>query len=288
MFGGLKKFLRVYPLPIFIILLTFIAYYSAFEFLNTNKNQEAITEAESMLRDANASLIPKENVKVAQIQKLESPAKKEIQTPKTPQEMPQDVKESKNSKDINDVKDSKILVTSKVKSLNIRKSPSTKAQVVGKFTPQDSAFIVQESGEWILIATEYEKLGWILKQYSKEIKQESNKLIKKDSVPLVTQKNNAESKPVQTTEIIPIPIPKKQEISKTQTTTKAKQPLFTSRVSSLNIRNKPSSAGLIIGKLTPQDFVHIVEEENGWAKIVGSEKTPNKRGYVIRRSLVEH
>lgn len=55
MLESLKKFLKVYPLPIFVLLFSFVIYYSAFEIIRKKEITPiaAETEADSMLSKEN-------------------------------------------------------------------------------------------------------------------------------------------------------------------------------------------------------------------------------------------
>ncbi len=283
MFKGLKKVLKVYPLPIFVILLTFVIYYFAFEAVNKNTHKtDAITEEESMLSNENQVLaqsapqemqvLPQETI----TQESQEPQGQELaQNEVEPLPEPQTI----------------LLITSRVKSLNIRQSPQTTAQVVGKLTPAQNAIVLEKQNGWLRIASALDssELGWILKEYSKEIKQE----IIQDSTQSTQETQKAESIESQTTQAQETPqsaeslASNSKEFSEnnantTQTLIESKQ-IFTTKVR-VNIREIPSTEGKIIGKLTPEDAIIILEEKDGWAKITSDNG--DKSGFVVRRALV--
>lgn len=273
MFESLKKFLKVYPLPIFVLLLSFVIYYSAFELLRKKENDSAMpqTEVDSMFNKNNQTIqTATNNIEPVDIQPNQ-PQPDVIEKPQEPQDEP--------------IQTPKTYITSNTKSLNIRQEPNTTSDVIGKLTPSHKATILEERGEWILIGTfeDNKVLGWILKRFSQEIPQE---------VTISTE-------PTMPTNTIPqLPAPEQSltqneaQIQKTeeskplevaQSTPEA--PLYTSRVPSLNIRQLPSTDTPIIGKLTPNDSVIIVETQDVWVRILDANTPSVKNGWVIRRSL---
>ena len=255
MFKGLKKVLKVYPLPIFVILLTFVIYYFAFEAVNKNTHKtDAITEEESMLSNENQVLaqsapqemqvLPQETI----TQESQEPQGQELaQNEVEPLPEPQTI----------------LLITSRVKSLNIRQSPQTTAQVVGKLTPAQNAIVLEEQNGWLRIASALDssELGWILKEYSKEIKQEI--------VQIPQEPQKAESSESQIT----------QTLESTQT--KEIKTLVTSRVKSLNIRQSPQTTAQVVGKLTPAQNAIVLEEQNGWLRIA-SALDSSELGWILK------
>lgn len=135
MLKSLKKFLKVYPLPIFVLLLSFVIYYSAFEILRTRgTNPAPQTEADSMLNEESSMMAdaiePTKPIEmesnVAQPQEVEIPFVEESQEQQA------------------QVEDSKVYLTTTTKSLNIRQEPNTTAAVVGKLTPADQMILVED------------------------------------------------------------------------------------------------------------------------------------------------
>ena len=360
MFESLKKFLKVYPLPIFVLLLSFVIYYSAFELLRKKENDSAMpqTEVDSMFNKNNQTIqTATNNIEPVDIQPNQ-PQPDVIEKPQEPQDEP--------------IQTPKTYITSNTKSLNIRQEPNTTSALVGKLTPADETILLEEKGEWIFIAdaTSEKPLGWIMKRFSKEIEipeqnMESQELFATPTPttaqkPLVTssvrslnirqepnttsdvigkltpshkatileergewiligtfednkvfgwilkrfsqeipQEVTISTEPTMPTNTIPqLPAPEQSltqneaQIQKTeenkplevaQSTPEA--PLYTSRVPSLNIRQLPSTDTPIIGKLTPNDSVIIVETQDVWVRILDANTPSVKNGWVIRRSL---
>ncbi|MBX7491040.1 SH3 domain-containing protein [Helicobacter turcicus] len=252
MLESFKKILKVYPLPVFVLLLTFVVYYSAFELLKKKEStQNPISLEESMQNIAN----------VENPQEAEAEREAQTQTPQitteapltTPQQLPE-------AKPI-------VYLTSAVKSLNIRKDTSTQSPIVGKFTPTQMAIILEEKEDWILLADSNtrEPIGWVLKHFVKEVENPEN-------IESNANYNIAESKALETE--IPLKVENSQQ-----------RALYTSRVSSLNIRETPSTEAKILNKLTPNDAVSIVEESGIWVRIQDFNAS-GKDGWVVRRSLI--
>ncbi|CAM2948681.1 SH3 domain-containing protein [Helicobacter burdigaliensis] len=149
------------------------------------------------------------------------------------------------------------LVVSKVPSLNIRKEPNTNSDIMGKLTPTLYAVILEQQGDWILIGNYYNHatLGWVLKSYTKPYILENNP-------PLEEVNKNAKESSLQKDSMV----------------------FYTSRVPALNIRQAPNTQSEILGKLTPEDMVEIIEEQGSWVKIKDA-KGGNKEGWVVKRSL---
>lgn len=260
MFESLKKFLKVYPLPIFVLLLTFVVYYSAFELFKQKEEQQApITQEESMQDVANETQIAQEDSKPqtqAPQATEESQALVESIEAQTEQEAikaledvlenmiqaPQQLPESRPM----------IYLTSSVKSLNIRQNPSIEAPIVGKLTPQQMMVGLEEKNGWILLADSNTKepIGWGLKHFIKEVR-------------ILQNTANAQIQNPQNIEV----------------------PIYTSRVASLNIREMPNLEANILNKLTPDDAVSIVEINGVWARIQDINAS-GKNGWVVRRSLI--
>lgn len=245
MFEGIKRFFKIYPLPIFVLLLAFAIYYSIFEIIKRQDSKmQALTEAESMLSqednlDALAQQLQKEIVPLPDNNQTDNNAEIEI-----------------NNEIPNELEDPKKYITSKVPSLNIREEPNTTSAIIGKFTPQLKAIILEDNGKWVLIgeAVTQMTLGWVLKAYTRSYFSES----------FISQVQSNSSENTQKNQGKPI--------------------YYTSKVPRLNIRQKPSIDSPIMGKLTPQDSVEIVEEANGWARIKDKNAL---EGWTLRRYLIE-
>ncbi|WP_297812344.1 SH3 domain-containing protein [uncultured Helicobacter sp.] len=364
MLDSLKKFLKVYPLPIFVLLLTFVIYYSAFELLREKKSNVVVpqTEADSMLDNSNQTAmntikptelepdLPNETQSTI-IEIPQEPQDELIQIPKTyistdtkslnirqepnttsaiigkltPADQTILLEEKGDWIFIADVESERPLgwimkrfskeitpsspsstqtiesrelptapitlhqtyITSNVRSLNIRQEPNTTSAIIGKLTPSHKAVILEERGEWILIGTfeDSKVLGWILKSLSQEIPQEITISETKNFTPANTSQlsratqTNTESltqdeKPTTKTALPGDSIQSTQDA-----------PLYTSRVPSLNIRQLPSTDTPVIGKLTPNDSVIIVETQDIWVRILDANTPSIKNGWVVRRSL---
>lgn len=255
MLESLKKILKVYPLPIFVLLLTFVAYYSAFEFLKKKEpTQDPISQEESMQNIAES---PQET-------KQEIPKEIQVQANQTitviteaPLTAPQQLPEPKPI----------IYLTSNVESLNVRKGTNTQSPIVGKFTPTQVAISLEEKEGWVLLAdtNTKEPIGWVLKRFVKEVEAQQNMESKMDLL---------------ATETI---APKTQNIPQIETS--QNEALYASRVPSLNIRENPNTEARILNKLTPNDAVRIIETDGIWVKIQDSTAS-GKNGWVVRRSLV--
>lgn len=388
MLESLKKFLKVYPLPIFVLLLSFVIYYSAFEIIRKKEITPIApeTEVDSMLGEenkiaTNVTELPKplteSNPTQQEVQTTENLSTQEAQTQPI---QPQKTYLSTNVKSLNirqepsttaaiagkltpteqvilleergdwiliaDAGDekplgwimkkfsyeitlptqvlsqeqnielpeslvapisttaNKIYVTSNVRSLNIRQEPNATSAVIGKLTPSHKAILLEQRGEWIMIGTSEEGkvLGWILKSYTQEIPQEIMIPDTKPANPM-----NAESKPIpavpNTLALAQNDVPLQQatntpdlnaanaEIPNAQNANAPIQntrdtPIYTSKVPSLNIRELPSTDTPIIGKLTPNDSVIIVETQDDWVRILDANTPSIKNGWVVRRSLV--
>lgn len=365
MLTSLKKFLKVYPLPIFVLLLSFVIYYSAFEIIRKRDihSAEPKTEVDSMLNEgsqvakniiepmeSNATLMPQE----PEILLAQEPQDEPIQTqPKvylvtntpslnirqepstnaaivgklTPANQAMLVEEKGEWIFIADAESekplgwimrrftqeitplaqtqtnqpqqplvaptptttSKIYITSNVSSLNIRQEPDTNSAIIGKLTPSHKAVLLEDKGDWILIGTfeDGRVLGWILKSLSHELPQEI-KIAESNVVP-----NQKESQTIST----PMELesqdnqaqtqqPPMSEVKQDAPTLAQDTPLYTSRVASLNIRELPSTDTPVVGKLTPNDSVIIVETQDVWVRILDANTPSIKNGWVVRRSLV--
>lgn len=366
MLTSLKKFLKVYPLPIFVLLLSFVIYYSAFEIIRKREihSAEPKTEVDSMLNENNQvatnTIEPMESNTTPEIpQEPEIPLAQEpkdepIQTPKTylvtntpslnirqepstnaaivgkltpanqtilleekgewifiadaTSEKPLGWIMKRFTQEITPLAQTqttqlqpsltapaltttpKAYITSNVPSLNIRQEPDTSSAIIGKLTPSHKAVLLEERGEWILIGTfeDGRVLGWILKSLSHELPQEIKVSESQDSIPnqtelqttltpmnLESQNNQAQLQQPQASETKQdTPIPAQDA------------PLYTSRVASLNIRELPSTDTPVVGKLTPNDSVIIVEAQDIWVRILDTNTPSIKNGWVVRRSLV--
>lgn len=271
MLESLKKILKVYPLPIFVLLLTFVAYYSAFEFLKQKESTQApISQEESM-----QSILSAETS-----QEIMQEIPKEAETPDSqmrieePLTIPQQLPETKPI----------VYLTSAVKSLNIRQDTNIQSAIVGKLTPAQMVLSLDEKDGWILLADSNTKepIGWALKRFIAEV--EAPQSIAETMQNLDSQMadlkatQSVESQNVESKIDSNLTNPKTPEIPQ-QTT------LYASRVPSLNIREAPSTEAKILNKLTPNDAVSIVEENGSWVKIQDSNAS-GKNGWVVRRSLI--
>lgn len=237
MLSNIKRFFKIYPLPIFVLLLVFAIYYSIFEVLKKQdlKTAQPITEAELMQNE-----IPKESPitpKPIQESKLETPQPKLA----TPAENKMEEKVENNE-----------IITSKVPSLNIRQEPNVNSPIIGKLTPHIQAIILEDDGKWLLIGVNQNSkaLGWVLKSYTKILPQKAI---------------------LQETQEIKIDLPQ----------------FFTSLAPRLNIRQTPSTEAKILGSLTPEDSVEILENAGEWVKIQDINPTSNKSGWVMKKFLKE-
>lgn len=262
MLESLKRFLRVYPLPIFVLLLTFVVYYFAFElFKKQSSTQTPISQEESMqiTQDSEATNT-QDSTQIAQIEPIEST--------ETTQEVAQLPESQLPSLELPESKT--IYLTTNVRSLNIRKTPDTNAAIVGKFIANATFIQLEEQNGWVLIgdSTTTNPVGWVLQRFTQEVKKEQ------DNKQEVAQ--NIEST-----------MESKAESTSTNNTESQNTILYASKVPSLNIRENPSTEARIVGKLTPNDSVAIIAEDGIWVKIQDSNAT-GKNGWVVRRSLIPH
>lgn len=259
MLESLKRFLRVYPLPIFVLLLTFVVYYFAFEFFKKQNNaQTPISQEESMqiTQDSNQDVqSPQDSAQVAQTELENTQTTQEVAP--LPESQPANL-EFPESKPI--------YLTTNVRSLNIRKTPNANAAVVGKFTANARFIKLDEQDGWALIgdSTSANPVGWVLQSFTQEVKKEMEQEVAQNIEPAMASK--IESKDTNNVE--------SQNLS-----------LYASKVPSLNIRENPNTEARILGKLTPNDSVIILAENGIWVKIQDSNAT-GKNGWVVRRSLI--
>ena len=237
MLSNIKRFFKIYPLPIFVLLLVFTIYYLIFEVLKKQdlKTAQPITEAELMQNEIlkESPITPKP----IQESKLETPQPKLA----TPAENKMEEKVENNK-----------IITSKVPSLNIRQEPNVNSPIIGKLTPHIQAIILEDDGKWLLIGANQNSkaLGWVLKTYTKILPQKAI---------------------LQETQEIKIDLPQ----------------FFTSLAPRLNIRQMPSTEAKILGSLTPEDSVEILENAGEWVKIQDINPTSNKSGWVMKKFLKE-
>ena len=262
MLESLKRFLRVYPLPIFVLLLTFVVYYFAFElFKKQSSTQTPISQEESMQITQDSEVTnTQDSTQTAQIEPIEST--------ETTQEVAQLPESQLPSLELPESKT--IYLTTNVRSLNIRKTPDTNAAIVGKFIANATFIQLEEQNGWVLIgdSTTTNPVGWVLQRFTQEVKKEQ------DNKQEVAQ--NVEST-----------MESKVESTSTNNTESQNTILYASKVPSLNIRENPSTEARIVGKLTPNDSVAIIAEDGIWVKIQDSNAT-GKNGWVVRRSLIPH
>lgn len=258
MLESLKRFFRVYPLPIFVLLLTFVIYYFAFElFKKQNSAQTPISQEESMqiTQDSNQDVqSPQDSMQVTQTELENTQTTQEVAPPLESQPANLESPESKT-----------IYLTTNVRSLNIRKTPNANAAVVGKFTAHARFIKLDEQDGWALIgdSTSANPVGWVLQSFTKEVKEEMQQEVAQIES---TMESKTESKDTNNVE--------SQNLN-----------LYTSKVPSLNIRENPNTEARILGKLTPNDSVIILAENGIWVKIQDSSATC-KNGWVVRRSLI--
>ena len=237
MLDSIKRFFKIYPIPIFVLLLVFIIYYSVFEILRKQEivSTQPITEAESMQNEFVAPLQPQQNT---QTQKNENhipqkpiPAKQETSTQNT-----------------------KTYITTKVRALNIRQEPNTTSPIIGKLTSNMQAVILEDNGEWLLIgATQNNNtLGWVLKNYTKIL----------PKTPIIHDMEEI---------TLDIHIPQ----------------YYTSKVPRLNIRQEPNTTSNVLGTLTPDDSIEILETKGDWVRFQDINPSSQKNGWVMRRFLKE-
>ena len=155
MLDSIKRFFKIYPIPIFVLLLVFIVYYSVFEILRKQEivSTQPITEAESMQNEFVAPLQPQQNT----------------QTQKNENHIPQKPIPTKQE---TPTQNTKTYITTKVRALNIRQEPNTTSNVLGTLTPDDSIEILETKGDWVRfqdINPSSQKNGWVMRRFLKEI-----------------------------------------------------------------------------------------------------------------------
>ena len=230
----IKRFLKVYPLPIFIVLLTFIIYYFAFETLLENKKGSENKEKPQTEIDSMATLDSNQTSPTPSIPPVAVEAE-----PPTPLEPPQEEQYFTQ-------------VFSTTPSLNIREKPSTQAGIVGKFTQNDTAILLEEQNGWILLGNidNQAPMGWVLKTYTRT---EENKKIASSTAPSASL------------------LPSKEII------------LITASVPSLNIRENSSTTSQVLGKLTPNLTAYILEDNgDGWI-LIGDSINKKPLGWVLKQ-----
>ena len=277
MLESIKRFFKVYPLPIFIILLSFTIYYFIFE---TMRNQEekkvlALTEEESrkadalVNNDANLEASLKEVVKGQESQK--GVANTQAQNPNNTQKIEtkqgiaqkETLKNEKNEIPLQQKLEEKLekesieeeytIIASNVRVLNVREMPWAESRLLAKLEFGKEAVLLDEREGWLLLGelNSKEPIGWVAKRF-----------IRTKEKPKITQKENV-----------------KQETQKQEVTEEKR--LVTSSVASLNIRQDASQNAEVVGKLTPQNRVFIAQKDSkGWVLIV-DEKSGKTLGWVL-------
>ncbi|WP_297731620.1 SH3 domain-containing protein [Helicobacter sp. UBA3407] len=252
MLESLKKFLKVYPLPIFVLLFSFVIYYSAFEIIRKKEITPiaAETEADSMLS--------KENKIATNI--AESPTKPFTESNPTQSQQEVQATENLSAQEVQNqpIQPPKTYLSTNVKSLNIRQEPSTTAAIAGKLTPTEQVILLEEKGDWILIADagDEKPLGWIMKKFSYEIT---------FPIQVLSQEQNIE-------------LPKSL-VAPVSTT--ANKIYVTSNVRSLNIRQEPNATSAVIGKLTPSHKVILLEQRGEWI-MIGTSEEGKVLGWILK------
>lgn len=244
LFSIFERFFKLYSIPIFILVLSFGIYYLIFEVVSNQDNTKIAKTEAEIMQTTQVG-------KEASLPQDISDIQKEVEKPKTDtpilETLPKPIEEPKKQE----------LVVSKVPSLNIRKEPSTTSEIMGKLTPTLYAVILEQQGDWILIGNYYNHatLGWVLKSYTK---------------PYFLEENSK--------------MPQTSSTNQDNSLQKGSMIFYTSRVLALNIRQEPNTQSEILGKLTPDDMVEILEEQGSWVKIKDA-KGGNKNGWVVKRSL---
>ena len=254
MLESLKRFLRVYPLPIFVLLLTFVVYYFAFElFKKQSSTQTPISQEESMqiTQDSEATNT-QDSTQIAQIEPIEST--------ETTQEVAQLPESQLPSLELPESKT--IYLTTNVRSLNIRKTPDTNAAIVGKFIANATFIQLEEQNGWVLIgdSTTTNPVGWVLQRFTQEVKKE--------------QDNKQEVAQLPESQLPSLEIPESKTI------------YLTTNVRSLNIRKTPDTNAAIVGKFIANATFIQLEEQNGWV-LIGDSTTTNPVGWVLQRFTQE-
>ncbi|MDA3967784.1 SH3 domain-containing protein [Helicobacter sp. WB40] len=299
MIRGIINFFKVYPLPIFVLLLTFAIYYSIFEVVRNSDNNgsRAVTEEESMMSqnsDANATKI----------------------TTITPDHIPQLIPQLPED-DVQLAQKNNDYLSSKVKSLNIRELPNANSNIVGKLTPSIRVVILEDLGEWVKVGMDNGNVGFVVKAYTKLMESPLLETQTKPKVKISLDNKELYTSSVPRLNIRELPNANSNIVGKLTPDIKVviledlgewvkigsdvelgfvlkrflklanfneelleQEDLFTSMVPRLNVRENPSVESVILDKLTPEDRVQIIQEEGEWAKISGT-----KNGWVVKRSL---
>lgn len=130
-------------------------------------------------------------------------------------------------------------------NLNVRKSPSLDAEIIGKLVNEDQVEVLEQSTEWATIKYG-ESIAYVSLQYLEIVEN-------------VVTTNAADEQ----TAIVP------QTISNNQTPTEQLKLMGTVMLESgnLNVRKGPSMKDDIIGKLPNQSEVEVFEQSTEWATI---------------------
>ncbi|WP_018709198.1 SH3 domain-containing protein, partial [Siminovitchia fordii] len=129
-------------------------------------------------------------------------------------------------------------------SLNVRDKASTQGKVVSKLSSGTAVSVISESNGWARVKANG-KTGYVSSQYLSSSKPSASTGTPKPSVKPVTKYVKVDSG------------------------------------SSLNVRDKASTQGKVISKLSSGTAVSVISESNGWAKVQANGKT----GYVSSQYL---
>lgn len=249
MLESIKRFFKVYPLPIFIIVLSFTIYYFVFEVIrdqDTKKNL-AITEEESRKADTIANADKEDLDTKIVVDKTNIKDKKEIS-----------LQEKLEKKVLEEGKEEELKrAVANVRILNVREMPWAQSKLLAKLEFGQESVLLDEKEGWLLLGELHSKepIGWVAKRFVKIIKDE-NKI-------------------------------ENEEAQETQKIQDFEQKLITSRVSSLNIRKEASQEGQVIGKLTPKLTAYILEENpQGWV-LIGDAEGKRALGWVLKSYVIE-
>lgn len=252
-----RYFLKVYTLPIFVLLLGFGLYYLVFVYTNKPDSSSFAYEVLTHTSQSKYDLLSQEET---------SPKQTPHQEISSNQNLEQEIIQKLDERDlivpqnpyIADVNPQTQIYAVLPKVINIRQDPKTTSEIVGKLAQNQTLEVELIDKGWAKIKISnkeniHEQNGWVLARLLTPI---TSPATPSSATSIEESTQSALPTPILPSPTIPV-----------STSAKETPGNYLPTSSNVRIRSFPDLSAEVIGKLNPDEIIKIQTIENDWAKV---------------------
>lgn len=253
-----RYFLKVYTLPIFVLLLGFGLYYLIFVYTNKPDSSSFAYEVLTRTSQNKLDLLSQEETSLKQIPQQEISSNQNLEQEIIQKSDEQDLILQANNPYIIDTNPQTQIYAVLPKVINIRQDPKITSEIVGKIAQNETLEVELIDKGWAKVKTLnkeniHEQNGWVLARLLTPI---TPSTISSPATSIEESTRSVLPTPSLPSPTIPVSIRAEKVIGNYLPTS-----------SNVRIRSSPDLNAEVIGKLNPDEIIKIQTIKNDWAKV---------------------